>query len=241
MPAVAEPSAFEIRVASSGGFKAAYLALVPAFERTTGCKVRTVWGSSLGTAPTSISSRLQRGEPLDLVILSGDALDGLIAQGRIVAGSRVDLARSGIGVAVRAGASRPDIGSVDAFKRALLQARSIAHSSSASGVYLESLLKRLGLAAELAPKIRKVEGEPVGQLVARGEVEIGFQQVSELLPVAGIDYVGPLPAEIQEITVFAAGIPVGARNAEAARALVGYLTSPAAAPVIRRCGMEQAP
>jgi molybdate transport system substrate-binding protein len=198
-------------------------------------------GSSLGNAPTSIPSRLQRGEPLDLVILSGDALDGLIAQGRIVAGSRVDLARSGIGVAVRAGASRPDIGSVDAFKRALLQARSIAHSSSASGVYLESLLKQLGIAAELASKIRKVEGEPVGQIVARGEAEIGFQQVSELLPVAGIDYVGPLPAEIQEITIFAAGIPVGAPQPDAARALIEFLTAPAAAPIIRKCGMEQAP
>jgi len=238
MSPVAGPSAVEIRVASSGGFKAAYLALVPAFESTTGFKVRTEWGSSLGNAATSIPSRLRRGDPLDLVILSGDALDGLMAQGWIVAGSRVDLARSGIGVAVRAGASRPDIGTVDAFKRALLQARSIAHSSSASGVYLGSLLERLGIAAELAPKIRKVEGEPVGQVVARGEAEIGFQQVSELLPVAGTDYVGPLPAEIQEVTTFAAGIPVDAPRPEAARALVSFLTSPAAAPIISTCGME---
>ena len=230
------PDAVEIRAVCSGGFKAALLALVPAFEQKTGHKVAIEWGSSLGNAPTSIPSRLQRGDPLDLVILSGDALDGLIAQGRIVAGSRVDLARSGIGVAVRAGARRPDIGSVDAFKRALLQARSIAHSSSASGVYLKSLFQRLGIAAELAPKIRQIEGEPVGQVVARGEAEIGFQQVSELLPVAGIDYVGPLPADIQEITVFAAGIPVGA--SQAAQALVSFLTSPAAAPVIRECGME---
>jgi len=234
------PDAVEIRAVSSGGFKAALLAHVPAFERETGHKVAIEWGSSLGTAPTSIPSRLQRGEPLDLVILSGDALDGLIAQGRIVAGSRVDLARSGIGVAVRAGASRPDIGSVDAFKRALRQARSIAHSSSASGVYLESLFRRLGMAAELAPKIRKVEGEPVGQVVARGEAEIGFQQVSELLPVAGIDFVGPLPADIQEITVFAAGIPASASHPDAARALIEFLTSPVAAPIIRKCGMEQA-
>ena len=239
MPA-AESSAVEIRVASSGGFKAAYLALIPTFESTTGCKVRTEWGSSLGNAPTSIPSRLQRGEPLDLVILSGDALDGLMQEGRIVAGSRVDLARSGIGVAVRAGASRPDIGSVEAFKRALRQARSIAHSSSASGVYLESLFQRLGLAAELAAKIRKVEGEPVGQVIARGEAEIGFQQVSELLPIAGIDYVGPLPAEIQEITVFAAGIPVNAAAPRAARELVDFLHAPAAILVIRGRGMEPA-
>ncbi len=232
------PHAVEIRAVSSGGFKAALLALVPAFERESGHKVAIEWGSSLGNAPTSIPSRLQRGDPLDLAILSGDALDGLIAQGRIVGGSRVDLARSGIGVAVRAGASRPDIGSVDAFKRALRQARSIAHSSSASGVYLESLLQRLGITAELAPKIRRVEGEPVGQVVARGEAEIGLQQVSELLPVAGIDYVGPLPADIQEITVFAAGIPVGAPHPEAARALIEFLAAPAAAPIIRMCGME---
>ena len=239
MPTAAESN--EIRVASSGAFKAAYLALIPTFESTTGCKVRTEWRGSLGNAPTSIPSRLRRGEPLDLVILSGDALDGLMREGRIVAGSRVDLARSGIGVAVRAGASRLDIGTVDAFKRALRQAGSIAHSSSASGVYLERLLQRLGIAAELAPKIRKVEGEPVGRVVARGEAEIGFQQVSELLPVAGIDYVGPLPAEIQEITVFAAGIPVNAAQPEAARALVGFLTSAAAAPIIGKSGMEQAP
>jgi len=238
MCAVAEPSDFDIKVASSGGFKAALLALVPVFERASGHKVATEWGSSLGNAPTSIPSRLRRGDLLDLVILSADSLERLIAEGKIAAGSRVDLARSGIGVAVRAGAPKPDIGSVDAFKRALREARSIAHSSSASGVYLKDLLQRLGLAAALALKIRQVEGEPVGQVVARGEAEIGLQQVSELIPVAGIAYVGPLPAEIQEITVFAAGIPVGAKHPDAARALVGFLTSPAAAAIIRKCGME---
>ena len=172
------PSGVEIKVVSSGGFAAALLALVPIFERATGHKVATEWGSSLGNAPTSIPSRLQRGEPLDLVILAGDPLDRLIREGRIVAGSRVDLARSGIGIAVRAGACRPDIGSVDKLKHALLQARSIGCSSSASGVYLKSLFQRLGIAATLEPKIRQVEGEPVGQVVARGDAEIGFQQVS---------------------------------------------------------------
>ena len=141
------PSGVDIRVVSSGGFKAALLALVPAFERATGHKVTTEWGSSIGDAPTSIPSRLRRGEPIDLVILAGDPLDRLMREGRIVAGSRVDLARSGIGIAVRAGAPKPDIGSADSLKRALLQAKSIAYSSSASGVYLESLLQRLGIAA----------------------------------------------------------------------------------------------
>jgi molybdate transport system substrate-binding protein len=235
------PSGVEIKVASSGGFKAALLGLVPAFERASGHKVAAQWGSSLGDAATSIPSRLQRGDPLDLVILAGDPLDRLMREGRIVAGSRVDLARSGIGVAVRAGAPKPDIGSVDSLKHALLQARSIGYSSSASGVYLKSLFQRLGIAEALEPGIRQVEGEPVAKVVARGDAEIGFQQVSELIPVAGIDFVGPLPAEIQEITVFAAGIPVGAPQPDAARALISFLTSPAAAPVIRKCGMEQAP
>ena len=141
---------------------------------------------------------------------------------------------------MRAGAPRPDLTSADAFLRALRQARSLAHSSSASGVYLKGLFQRLGLADALGDRIRQVEGEPVGSVVARGEAEIGFQQVSELLPVAGIDYVGPLPPEIQQLTVFAAGIATGAREPDAARALVAYLTAPAAAPIIRQSGMEPA-
>ena len=162
------------------------------------------------------------------------------AAGRIIAGSRVDLVRTGIGVAVKAGAPRPDIGSADALVRALLQARSVGYSASASGVYLEGLFRRLGVTEQLAPKLKRAQGEPVGQLVARGEVEIGFQQVSELLPVPGIDYVGPLPPEIQETTVFSAGIPATASQPDAARALIDYLKSPAAAATIRTCGMEPA-
>src|SRR6185312_13102552 len=130
----------------------------------------------------------------------GDGLEELIGEGRVAAGSRVDLARSGIGVAVCAGAPRPDIGSADALVRALLQAKSVAHSSSASGIHIKALLQRLGVTEALGDRIRQVVGEPVGAVVARGEAEIGFQQVSELLPVAGIDYVGPLPPEVQHYT-----------------------------------------
>jgi molybdate transport system substrate-binding protein len=230
----------EINVFASGGFKAAYLALVPGFESACGRKVRTAWGSSVAGAPTSIPNRLAAGEPVDLVIMAGDALDKLIERGLVASGSRVDLARSGIGVAVRAGAPRPDLSSVDTFMRALRQAKSVAHSSSASGIYLKGLLQRLGLYDALGDRIRQVEGEPVGAVVARGEVEIGFQQVSELLPVPGIDLVGPLPSEIQHFTVFAAGVATGARAPDAARALIAYLTAPTAAPVIRQSGMEPA-
>jgi molybdate transport system substrate-binding protein len=240
MPPATGTTTTEIRVFASGGFKAAYLALVPGFERVTGHGVATAWGSSVAGAPTSIPARLAAGEPVDLVIMAEEGLDRLTGEGRIVAGSRVDLARSGIGVAVRAGAPKPDLSSADALIRAITQAKSVAHSSSASGVYLKGLFQRLGLADALGDRIKQVEGEPVGAMVARGEAEIGFQQVSELLPVPGIDYIGPLPAEIQQLTTFAAGIATGAREPDLARALVAYLTAPAAAPVIRRSGMEPA-
>jgi|SRR5581483_1639277 len=230
----------EIKVLCSGAFRPAYLELVPSFERSTGHKVVTAWGSSVAGAPTSIPNRLERGEPVDLVIMAGSGLDKLIAAGLIAAGSRVDLAGSGVGVAVRAGAPRPDLTSAETLRRALLSARSVAHSSSASGVYIKGLLERLGVTAALGNRIRQVEGEPVGRVVARGEAEIGFQQVSELLPVAGIDYVGPLPAEIQEITMFSAGLAAAAKEPDGAKALVGWLTAPAAAPIIRRSGMEPA-
>ena len=230
----------EIKVFASGGFKTAYLALVPGFESATGHKVTSTWGSSVAGAATSIPNRLAAGEPVDLVIMAADGVDRLIAQDKVAAGSRVDLARSGIGVAVRAGAPKPDLRSAETLKRALLQAKSIAHSSSASGIYLKNLFRRLGLADALGDKIKQIEGEPVGSVVARGEAEIGFQQVSELLPVPGIDYVGPLPPEIQQFTVFAAGIAASAREPDAAKALIAFLTAPAAAPLIRQTGMEPA-
>ena len=173
--------------------------------------------------------------------MAGDGLDRLIGEGRIAAGSRVDLARSRHrrGGARGRAQARLQLGR-RAHARASRQAKSVAHSSSASGIYLKGLFQRLGLTDALGDRIRQVEGEPVGSVVARGEAEIGFQQVSELLPVPGIDYVGPLPAEIQHYTVFAAGIAAGAREPDAARALIAYLTAPAAAPVIRRSGMEPA-
>jgi molybdate transport system substrate-binding protein len=223
----------------SGGFTAAYLAVVPEFERTTGNKVVTSFGASMGDTPDAIPSRLRRGEPVDVLILADSALDELMKQGRVRAGSRVDLARSSIGMVVRAGAPRPDISSADALKRTLLQAKSIAYSSSASGVYISTeLFQRLGVAAQVMDKCKKIESERVAAVVARGDAEIGFQQISELLPVAGIDYVGPLPPEVQRVTVFSAGVAAGAGVPDAARTLIRFLASPAVAPAVRKSGMD---
>jgi molybdate transport system substrate-binding protein len=231
----------EIRVMTSGAFTAAYLEVTPDFERATGNTLITSYGASMGDTPDSIPSRLQRGEPADVVILASTALDELITRGKVVAGSRVDLVRSRIGVAVRKGAARPDISSVDALKRALLQAKSIAYSSSASGVYISTeLFERLGIADQVKAKSRRVDNDPVGAVVARGDAEIGFQQVSELMPVQGIDYLGPLPAEVQKVTVFSAGVAAGSRNPEAARRLIMFLASALVRRAIERSGLEMA-
>jgi len=229
----------EIRVLMSGAFTAAFTELSPVFERSTGSKIVTMYGGSMGSSPETIPNRLRRGEPADVVIMAAPALDELIKQGIVISNSRVDLARSTIGLAVRAGAPKPDISSVDALERALLRAKSIAYSSSASGVYLSTeLFPRLGIADQIAAKSRKIESEPVGAVVARGEAEIGFQQISELRPVKGIDIVGPLPPEAQRVTVFSAAIVATAKQPDTARRLIAFLSSPAAAPAIRRSGMD---
>jgi molybdate transport system substrate-binding protein len=225
----------EVTVMASAAFKEAYLELVPEFQRATGHKVETIWIPS-----AQMMSRLKGGEIVDLVILAADAIDELIALGKLAAGSRVDLARSGVAVAVRAGAPRPDISSGDALKRAVLAAKSLVYSHGPSGVYLAGLFERMGIAEQLKPKVKLVQGEPAGAVVARGEAEIGFQQMSELLPVPGIDILGPLSADVQRITVFSAGLHVGSKAPDAARALVQFMTAPAAAPVIRKKGMEPA-
>ena len=192
----------EVRVITSGAFTAAYLELVPEFERATKNNVVTTFGGSMGNGPETIPNRLQRGEPADVVILAAAALDDLIKQGKVVAGSRVDLVRS-------------------------------------SGVYLSTeMFQRLGIADQVLPKSKNAQGERVGVLVARGDAEIGFQQISELLPEPGIDYVGPLPPGAQRVTVFSAGIVVGAKKPEVARALIKFLASENAISVIKKTGLE---
>src|ERR1700716_181905 len=231
--------AAEVRVMISGGLTAAYNALVPEFERATGHKVLTAYGPSMGTTTNAIPVRLERGEPADVLIMVGYALGDLVKKGKVVADSTVDLVKSPIGVAVKSGAPRPDISSVDAVKRALLATKSIAYSDSASGVYVSTeMFEKLGIADAMKDKARKIPATPVGEIVARGDAEIGFQQVSELLPVQGIDIVGQLPPELQKITVFSAGIASVSKEPEAGKALIKFLASPAAAPAIIKSGME---
>jgi molybdate transport system substrate-binding protein len=224
-----------INVMSSLAIKEAYLELVPQFEKQSGHQVATDWAGMV-----DIKKRVLAGEIVDLVVGSASAVDELI-QARKLAPGRMDLAKSGVAVAVRAGAARPDISSGEALKRTLLAAKSIGYSSGPSGVYLAELFKRMGIAGQVQAKITQTPpGTAVGPLVARGEVEIGFQQLSELLPTQGIDIVGALPADIQLVTMFSAGMHVGAKQPEAAKALVRFLTSPAAAPVIRKKGLDPA-
>ena len=229
----------EIVVMTSGTFTAAHLELAGEFERSTKTKVTTAT-TSMGVGAESIPSRLQRGEPADVVIVAAEALDDLIKSGRVIAASRVNLARSRIGMAVRSGARKPDISSVDGLKRALLSAQSVALSSSVSGDYFtKELFPRLGIAEQMARKIRRSGSERVGVLIARGEAEIGFQQISELLPVVGIDIVGPLPSAVQRVTVFAASVVAYSKHADAARAYIRFLASPAADAVVAKTGLER--
>lgn len=228
----------ELRVITSGGFAAAYDILEPLFEQETGIDLITEYGSSSGGAPDSIPVRLERGELFDVVILSRSSLDNLAAEGKVAADSRIDLVHSTIGMAVRSGAPHPDISTPDAFIETLLSAESIGYSASASGTYLSTdLFPRIGLWNQLESKSTRVLSERVGSVVARGDVAIGFQQVSEILPIEGADFVGEIPAEYQRITTFGAGITANAGNASDARRLVEYLTSSQAAPIIASTGL----
>jgi molybdate transport system substrate-binding protein len=224
---------------TSGAFTAAYLELIPRLEELTKKKLVTA-ATSIGTGENSIPNRLRRGEAVDVVIVADAVLVGFIKDGLIVAESHTPVARSAIGMAVRTGAPKPDIGTVDALKRTLLQAQSVAYSASVSGDYLTTeLIQRLGIAGEVLSKCRRIEGgERVGAVVARGEAEVGFQQISELLPVPGIDHITPLPPEAQKVSTFSAGVAVSTSDKDAAHAVVRFLASPEAAGAIIKSGLE---
>jgi molybdate transport system substrate-binding protein len=228
----------DLKVMTSGAFTAAYLALAPEFERSSGHRLVTE-ATSMGTAANGIVTRLGQGEAIDVIIVGDNDLERLIKAGHVRHGTRVDLARSSIGLAVRRGTPKPDISSLDALRNTLLQAKSIAYSASVSGTYLSTeLFQKLGIAERVLPKSRRIEGERVGAVVARGDAEIGFQQISELLPIEGIDFVGPLPAEAQHVMTVSAGIGAASKNPDAGKRLIQFLASPAAVPAIKQSGLE---
>jgi len=234
-----DAGAAEIKVLTAGAFKQVVLALVPDFEKQTGHKV-TVENETVG----ALTKRIEGGEGFDLAVLTPGAVDNLTGKGKFAAGSRTNLARVGVGVVVKDGTPKPDISSVDAFKKSLLAAKSVAYidpaAGGSSGIYVSGLLDKLGIGVEVKAKAKLIHGGAVAEHIANGEAEIGIHQISEILPVKGIVLVGPLPAEIQNYTVYAAGLGANAKEADAAKALLKALSGPAAAEVLKAKGMEPA-
>jgi molybdate transport system substrate-binding protein len=237
MTVVALPSASpaQVRVLISGGFSAAYQELLPEFQNTTGVTVTTARGASQGDDPNTIGAQLRRGVPADVVIMSRSGLDELFAQGRIVIGSDVDLAQVPLGVAVRAGAPRPNISTVDAFKQTLLHAKSVGIQSTSAIYMTTKLFPQLGIASEMAGKLSNAGAARV----ATGEIEMVVVPISEILPVRGVDFVGTIPAEIQFVVVFSAALVKGAMEPEASRRLITFLASEKATPAVEKVGMKR--
>jgi molybdate transport system substrate-binding protein len=226
--------AAEIKVMAANALKEAVVELISAFEESSGHKVTTIWGGT-----EAVAKRIGAGDVVDIVIIAAPNIDRLIVERRLVAGSRADFAKSGVGIAVRAGLPQPDISSPVAVKEAVLAAKSVAYSSGPSGHYVADLFLRWGVADQIKGKVKQTpSGVQVGQLLARGEADLGFQQISELLHAKGIVYLGPLPADIQHITVYATGLHTAAPAPDAAKALVKFLTGPAAGPILTKIGME---
>jgi len=227
-------SALNLKIFSGGAMRPLMAEIVPQFERAHGAGVEVEFRLS-----AALKRAIQDGAPFDVAILPRPELDDLIAFGAIARDSAVDVARSTVGLAVRAGAAKPDIGSVDALQRALLQARSIAYSDGPSGAFVAELLAKLGIAAAVAAKIKLTSG-PVAELVARGEAELGMQQIIAILPVAGAELVGPLPAELQNVIVYAAGLSSRAATAQAARDFLGFMRGEQAKQQMRAKGLDPA-
>jgi molybdate transport system substrate-binding protein len=226
--------AVEITVLSTQATEQAYRELVPQFEQATGDTVKTTFTGTLDA-----KKRIAAGEPFDLLIMASPDIDAFMTLGTLVKGSRVDLAKSGVGVGIKAGAPKPDISTTEAFKNALLAAKSIGYSTGPSGVYVKGLFERLGIADEVKPRLKQTPtGVFVGTIIANGDVEIGIQQVSEMSHFAGVDFVGALPADIQKMTIFSSGIAARSQHEEAARALVKFITAPEAAAAYKKSGME---
>ena len=230
----ARATAAEIKLMASNAVKDAYVELLPMFEKQSGHKVTVIWGGTI-----DLKKRIGDGEITDIVITPANDIDDLIRSGQLAQGSRVDLVKSIIGVAVRRGTPRPDLSSGESLKKALLASKAVIISGGPSGYYMRDLFDKMGISAALKPKMTQIaSGEPVGEALARGEGDIGFTQVSEFLSIQGIDYVGPMPADVQLVTVFSSGVHKAAPSPDAAKALVRFLTGPNAMPVLKKAGLE---
>jgi molybdate transport system substrate-binding protein len=231
--------AAEVKVLTAGAFKQVVLALVPDFEKQTGNKV-VVDNDTAG----GLKKRIESGEAFDVAVITPAVVDELAATGKIAAGSRVNLASVSIGVVIKEGAPKPDVSTVDAFKRALLEAKSVAYidpaSGGSSGIYIDKLLERLGIADQVRPKAMLKKGGYVAELIVNGEAELGLHQISEIVPVKGAVLAGPLPKEIQNTTTYAAGLSASPQNKDAAQALIKMFSGPAAAAVLKTKGMDPA-
>jgi len=226
----------EITVLKTLATEKAYRELLPEFEKASGHSVKTTYAGTV-----EVKKRIAAGEPFDLLMMASEDIDAFIASGAVKAGSRVDVASSGVGVAVRLGAPKPDIGTPEAFAKALLAAKSVGYSTGPSGLYLIKLLERMGLSAQITPKLKQVPtGSFVGSILADGTAELGIQQVAELSTFPGVSFVGPLPGDLNKITMFASGITTGVRLPGAARALVKFLTQPSSAVAFKRHGLVPA-
>jgi molybdate transport system substrate-binding protein len=234
-----QASAAEIKVLTTGAFRSVVVALVPEFEKATGHKV-VVDNGTVG----QLQKRVDGGETFDVLVLSPKGIEDYIKGGKIAAGSNARLAKVGVGVMVKDGAPKPDVSSVDAFKKALLAAKTVGYidpaSGGSSGIYVSGLLDKLGIADQVKPKAKLKQGGHVSDLVKSGEAEIGIHQMSEIVGQAGVTLVGPLPAEIQNYTVYVVGLSTAAKDAEAAKAFIKVLTGPSAAGVLKSKGMEGA-
>ena len=226
----------ELKLLSALAVREAYLELIPQFEQGNRRKVAITWAGTV-----DIMRRMEAGEVYDLVVASRGAIDDLVKLQKVAPSGLVDVAGSGIGVAVRQGAPRPDIRSAESLKRAVIAAKTVGYSTGPSGVYLAGLFERMGIAGDIQTKLRSVpSGGTIASIVASGEAEIGFQQISELVSAEGIDFIGPLPAEVQHITVITAGIPTNANDPTAAQTLAKFLAGPASKAAIERAGLQSA-
>jgi molybdate transport system substrate-binding protein len=231
--------AAEVKILTAGAFKQVVLELVPDYEKQTGNKV-VVDNDTAG----ALKKRIEGGEAFDVAVITPAVVDELTSAGKIAAGSRVNVASVGVGVVVKEGAPKPDVSTVDAFKRALLAAKTVAYidpaSGGSSGIYIDKLLERLGIADQIRPKAKLKKGGHVADLIVSGEAELGLHQISEIVPVKGAALVGPLPKEIQNTTTYAAGLSASTQNKDAAQALIKIFSGPAAAAVLKSKGMDPA-